>query len=266
MLNLVKNEIYKFFRTKKLYVFMLIVFVYNFLPSLEKIVGTIDEANVIINGQNTAFYMLNFMITNIMPLFIIVSIADMVTGEYVNGTLNIPLIHPVSRIKLLTAKAIALFIPLICLLIFSLLLSYAMGTLIFGWGNQFVYQEVNQSIKDATVYSTQEGIVVTLGSYFISIFPLLAFGMMVMFFALFFNSSGVLVGISLGFLIFLSILGEVVQTIRPYLIINSFSLFKMIFVSQNINDFISTFIITAFYGLGFYFASIYSFSKKDLTY
>ncbi|KJS21395.1 MAG: hypothetical protein VR72_10845 [Clostridiaceae bacterium BRH_c20a] len=68
MLNLVKNEIYKFFRTKKIYVFMLIIFVYNFLPSLEKVTGTIDDANVIINGQNTAFYMLNFMIANIILL------------------------------------------------------------------------------------------------------------------------------------------------------------------------------------------------------
>ena len=264
MLKLIQNEIYKTFKTKKIYVFMFIIFFYNFLPSLEQVMGTIDHAEILINGQSTPFYMLNFMIANIIPIFIIVSMADMITGEYVSGTLILPLLHPVSRTKLLTAKMIALFIPLIFLLVFSLILSYGMGTLIFGWGDYFSYQEPEQSLADATVYSTVDGILVTLGAYFVSIFPLVAFGMMVMFLALHLNSSGVTVGISIGLLIFFNILGAAVEPLIPFLIVNGFGLFKDIYVDQNLIQASRTVIITTIYGGIFFGASIYTFRKKDL--
>lgn len=265
MFNLIKNEVYKMFKTKKILVFMLVIFVYNFLPSLEQVMGTIDQAEVIINGQTTAFYMLNFMISNIFPIFIIISLADMITGEYTNGTLKLALLHPVSRAKLLTAKMIALTLVLFCILVFSLVLSYAMGTLIFGWGDQFSYQDPDQAISDATTYPTKEGIMVTISSYIVSIFPLMSFGMIIMFLALLFNSSGVLAGISIGLVIFLSILGGVVEPIQPYLIVDGFSMFKDIFVLKDVSAFLNSIIVTAIYGMGFFLASIYLFKKKDLT-
>lgn len=266
MFNLISNEVYKLFKTKKLLVFMLIIFVYNFLPSLEQVMGSIDQAEIIINGQTTPFYMLNFMLANILPIFIIVSLADMITGEYANGTLKIALLHPVSRVKLLTAKISALTIVLFCLLFFSLILSYAMGTLTFGWGDQFSFQEPEQAINNAVIYSSQQGVLVTISSYVLSIFPLIAFGMLILFLSLLFNSSGVLAGISIGLVIFLSILGDVIEPIRPYLIINGFSMFKDIFVLKDISVFVRTFIVTTTYGLGFFLATVYLFKKKDLTY
>lgn len=266
MFNLIKNEVYKMFKTKKILVFMLVIFVYNFLPSLEQVMGTIDQAEIVINGQTTPFYMLNFMISNIFPIFIIVSLADMITGEYVNGTLKLALLHPVSRVKLLTAKMIALTLVLFCILIFSLVISYAMGTLIFGWGDQFSYQEPDQLIKNATVYPTIEGIYVTSSSYILSIFPLMAFGMIIMFMALLFNSSGVIAGISIGLVIFLSILGGAVEPIQPYLIVDGFSMFKEIFVLKDMTAFLNAILVTAVYGIGFFLASVYLFKKKDLTY
>ena len=264
MLALIKNEAYKMFKTKKIFVFMLVIFIYNLFPALEQVVGAIDESQIIINGQTTPFYMLNFFLTNILPIFMIVSLADMITGEYVSGTLKMPLLQPVSRTKLLAAKTLALVFVLASLLIFSLILSYVMGTLIFGWGEQFSFQEPEQAIQEATVYSTTEGIMVTVASYLVSIIPLIAFGMIILFLALLFNSSGVTVGISIGFFIFLSILGEAVVAARPYLILNGFQMFKFLFVSQDINSFISTFIMTFIYGAGFFLASILLFKKKDL--
>ncbi|MCK8817605.1 ABC transporter permease [Natroniella sulfidigena] len=245
---------------------MLVILLYNFLPSLEQVMGTIDEAGVVINGQTTPFYMLNFMITNILPLFIIIFMADMITGEYVQGTLKLPLLHPVSRTKLLAAKAIAISIVLLSLLVFSLILSYVLGTAIFGWGDQFIYQEADQTIQEATTYSTSQGIIITLSSYLLSIYPLLAFGMLIMFLALLFNSSGVTAGISIGLIIFLSILGEVIEAIRPYLIINGFALFNILFVERDINYFTITLIVTTLYGIIFYLGSIYLFQNKDLQY
>lgn len=266
MYNLIKNEVYKLFKTKKLYVFMLVIFVYNFLPALEKVMGTINEAEILINGQTTAFYMLNFMIANILPIFMIVSLADMITGEYTGGTLKLPLLQPVSRSKLLTAKMAALTIVLMCLLLFSLTLSYIMGTAIFGWGDYFSYQEPDQPIHEAAVYSTAEGIIVTITSYILSVLPLIAFGMFVMFLALIINSSAVTTGLSIGLVIFLSIFGEVVESIQPYLIINGFGLFKDLFVAKDFNSFSFTIFVTVLYGIGFYLGSIYIFKKKDLLY
>ncbi|MDW7673988.1 MAG: ABC transporter permease [Bacillota bacterium] len=263
MFNLVKNELYKLFKTKKIYVFLFIIFVYNFLPSLEKVMGTIGD-EILINGQTTPFYMLNFMITNIFPIFIIVALADMVTGEYASGTLKLPLLHPVSRVNLLAAKAIALTIVLLFILMFSLILSYIMGTAIFGWGDQFIYQEPDQALQYATFYSTKEGIAITFISYVISAIPLIAFGLVIMFLALIINSSGVLAGLSIGLVIFLSIFGEVVVAIRPFLIIDALSMFKTLFITKNMSYFIVNMIVTALYGIVFFLGSIYLFKNKDL--
>ena len=265
MVKLIRNEVYKLFKTKKLYVFMLVIFIYNFLPSLEEVMGTIDEAEVLINGQTTPFYMLGFMITNILPIFMIVSLADMITGEYADGTLKLPLLHPISRVKLLTAKVIAITLVLICLLVFSLVTSYVMGTLIFGWGDYFSYQEADQLISEATTFSTLEGIFVTLSSYSLSVIPLIAFGMFIVFLTLIFNSSGVVTGISIGLTILMSILGEVITAIQPLLIINGFNLFKFLFIQSDIGFFILSLILTLSYGIGFYLISLYMFHKKDLV-
>lgn len=105
MLSLVKNELIKLFAGKKIYVFMLAIVLANSLIGVESLVGAID---IPVNGQNVPILMLPTIVNILLPLFVIVLVAGMITDEYANGTLKLSLIHPVSRTSLLTAKLLAL--------------------------------------------------------------------------------------------------------------------------------------------------------------
>jgi ABC-type multidrug transport system ATPase subunit len=72
--------------------------------------------------------------------------------------------HLLTRGRLLLAKVMSLIIMITLLLIFPALAGYVLGTIMFGWGAGFNY-EVN-------LYSTYEGVWITLGSHMSSILPL----------------------------------------------------------------------------------------------
>lgn len=256
MLSLVKNELIKLFAGKKIYVFMLAIVLGNSLIGVESLVGAID---IPVNGQNVPILMLPTIVNILLPLFVIVLVAGMITDEYVNGTLKLSLIHPVSRTSLLTAKLLALGVILLYLLAFALLVSYVLGTVFFGWGEQFTYND--------EVYTTTAGIIMTVGSYFISSLPLLTFGTIAMLISLKFSSGGATVGATLGLLLLLAFLGEVIEVIRPYLFVGYFrQLAVHVFETGDLVRIVLGFLVMAGYGITAYLVSIYLFKKKDLAY
>ncbi|MTI83255.1 MAG: hypothetical protein FH756_04975 [Firmicutes bacterium] len=262
MRNLIKNELIKMLANKKLYVGMIIIMAVNLLPLLEKLTGSIGD--VPITGQATPLYMLSTYLNVLMPIFISVLIADMVTEEYVNGTLALSLIHPISRDKLLAAKVLALVVIVILVLLFSMLAGYVFGSLTFGWGEQFVYQDVVAEI-DYT-FTTFDGLLITLGSYLVSVIPLLAFGMLIFLLALHFKGSGALVGISIGLVIMLSFLGEIAEGLRPFLINHYFALFKYTFLTQDFTQITNSILVLGIYGIFPFVLGIRLFRKKDIVY
>jgi ABC-2 type transport system permease protein len=262
LLNLIKNELIKILANKKLYVGMAIIVVVNLLPLLEKLTGSIGD--IPINGQVTPLYMLSTYLNILMPIFISVLIADMVTDEYVNGTLALSLIHPVSRSKLMIAKVLALVVIITLVLLFSLLVGFVLGSLIFGWGEQFVYQDVVAEIN--YTFTTFEGLLVTLGSYAISVIPLLAFGMLIFLLSHHFKGGGALVGISIGLVIMLSFLGEIAQGLRPFLINHYFALFKYTFLTKDIAQITTSILVLGIYSILPFALGIRLFKKKDIVY
>lgn len=256
MFSLVKNEVIKIFAGKKIYVISVIIILANLLAWMESLVGTID---ILINGQNISLHMLGTIMNIIMPIFMIILVGDMFTAEYVNGTLKLPLLHPVSRMKLITAKAIALIIPVFVLTIFSIIISYLLGSIYFGWGDIFIFEDVE--------YSTIAGIILTINSYLISIIPVYTFSLVLMFLSMFFNSTGAFAGASFGLIILLSFFGEVINALKPYLIIHYFNdLFRIVFFEGDPVNIAIAFVVIPVYGLCSYLLSIYLFRKKDLLY
>lgn len=255
MLNLIRNEAIKVFLGKKLYVLMLGILLANSLIGVESLVGSIEMP---VNGQNVPIYMLPTIVNILMPLFIIVLVAGMVTDEYVSGTLKLTLIQPVSRRDFITAKLFALGTLIVYLLSFSLATSYLMGTIFFGWGEQFIYE--------GEFFQTATGVMVTVGSYFISSLPLMVFGSLVILVSLQFNSSGAAVGTSLGLLLIVAFLGEIMPVIRPFLFVNYFRQFAvLIFQTGDMPGAALGVLVMAGYGLGSYLVTVYLFNRKDLV-
>lgn len=255
MFVLVRNEIFKIFAYKKIYVFIFILTMFTLLPLLELETGAIS---FVINGQNLPLYMLGTF-NSIIPIFIIVTLGDLITDEYINGTLKLPLLHPVPRTKLLTAKFLALTVSVTILLLVSLIVSYVIGTALFGWGDQLQFNDV--------VLATKVGFLSTIGAYISSVLPLMAFAAVVMFICLHFASSGAAVATSIGLLLGLSVAGQIVADLRPYLVITYFSEFpNTLFFTGSSSKIIQALVTMMIYGVSFYLSSILTFKKKDLLY
>jgi len=253
MINILKNELFKLFVQKKIYIFMGLMFIMTLISAL---VFKFAEIDIIISAQSFPLEALKMNIDMLLPIFITILIADMITDEYRAGTLKLPLIHPVSRKKLLNAKILTLIIASIILLLFLLIISYILGVIMFEWGAGFTFNEIT--------YSNVQGIWMTICSYFISVLPILAYGLIIILISLILTSSGAVVGIAIGILFAFSILIQVSEILRPYLLTYYFSFFAMLLKNPLSMEIILGLFVIGVYSTIAYIASVRLFIKKDI--
>lgn len=248
-----QNELIKLHATKKVYTFMAVIFVMELVPVFLTLLSFIKTQD----GQSYPSLFFGLLCSLMLPIFLTVLIADMITEEYATGTLGLSLIHPVSRAKLWAAKILTLFFIIILILSYTVLLGYFIGTIFFGWGSGFADQGI--------LYSTKEGIVIIVGSYLSSSIPLLAYCTLVSFLAILFKSSSVLVGSSIGFLLTSNLLGFLAEEVEPYLINSYFKGFaELIFFAKDVPAITFAIQVILTYGVIFYLAGTMLFKKKDL--
>lgn len=131
MTGLIKNELLKLAHNRKTYGFILALLMINIIPVLLTLLIGIRT----MDGQSYPSTLYGFTVSWVLPLFLIAIIAELITEEYSAGTLSLSLVHPVTRVQLITAKAVAIFILILAGLLYALLLGYGIGTLFFGWGS-----------------------------------------------------------------------------------------------------------------------------------
>ena len=238
-----------------MYIFMVIMLGMALIPAF---IYKYAETNVTMEGQRFPLDILKSNLEMLLPIFLSILIADLITDEYKDGTLKLPLIHPISRTSLLNSKIASLAIALLVLIFFSLISSYIIGFIFFGAGEGLnIYGET---------YSTGYGFLVTMFSHLIAIIPLLAFGMVIVLLSLNMSSSGGVVGASIGIIFGLNILGQLSKTIRPYLINTYFSLHGIILNSSSQISLSKSIIVIFSYGVISYLISLKIFNKKDIIY
>lgn len=255
MLNIVKNELFKVFAKKKVYIFMAILFVLSVLPCVASL---ILKNGAEITGQMLAISQLTMLTDLLIPIFITILISDLYTEEYADGTLKLQLMHPVSRGKLLSSKMITLAMTIMILLIFSMISGYIVGTAFFGWGDQFAIDDV--------AYSTGSGILLTFGSYMVSVIPMISFGAFVLLITLQFTSGGAAVGTSIGVFIILTYTSQFIEEAKPFIINNFFDVFYLFINNSEIKNIVNAFTVIAIYGIGSYIISSFIFHRKEILY
>lgn len=200
-----------------------------------------------INGQNFPLLLIdNF--PYLFVIFIAVFIADSWVDEYRTGALKLSLLRPVNRIAFLSAKVVSLLVCSGVIMGFALTSAYAVGTLIFGWGE-------NAGI----------GIVLlTLKSGAVTLLPVLGFGLLISFIAILTDNMGVTIGGALGLMIFSQML-EASGGLRDYSIIYLMrSFYKNLFVQYTQEVVIMNVAVIAAYILTFYVGCVLAFLKKDV--
>ena len=166
---LLKNELYKLFRTKKLYIFMGIDLFFLAFNLLGYQPGNNNTIWTFTYGQSAPMALTDIF-TLFMSFFIPIFIADSFAGEYRQGTLKLSLLHPVSRLCLLKAKLGSLLVLLLILTVFFVTAAYAIGVFHLGWGDGFEY--------NGSLYTPVHGMFITFGSYLLLIFPAMAYGLL----------------------------------------------------------------------------------------
>ena len=141
MLKSVKCELYKGFSQLKMLVFLIVM-------ALAPIVGAVgsillSKSNEIISNPSFGealrvtnldlpIKMLNGLVDFIVPVFIIILVADSITEEYIHGTLKLSLMVPMTRVKCIVSKLIALGVEIAVMLGVLLIFSYIAGFIFFG--------------------------------------------------------------------------------------------------------------------------------------
>ncbi len=262
MLRLVNNEISRMFAKKKMFIFILILLAFTLTLSIGiksvQLIGNLPPEEVPqMTGQDMPMALLAAGIDFLLPVFLIILISDMFTEEYKNGTLKLPLLHPVSRQKVFLSKILALTIFVLILIVFQMITGYLVGTLFFEWGEGLNF--INQ------VFEPTKGILLTIQSYGMSMLPILAFGMLVTLLSILINNSGAVVGSSIGIVFIFNIAGQLSDKISPYLINTHFKWFINLFQQGVSKTVIFSLTIILIYALVFLSASLWSFKRKDIV-
>lgn len=215
-----------------------------------------QNADMVINGLSFPLTVLAG-IGEMIAIFVIILVADMITDEYVTGTLKLNLLHPVSRTRFWFAKALSLLLAIGILLGFTLGSSLVIGTIIGGIGD---------SLKIAGhTFSPIPGLLATSAAFFSTAIPLWSYALLVMFFAIHLTSTGSVIGVGMGLYFFMAILGQVWGAGRPYLLNTYINIYGYVFTGQWKQVITGVLVILLYGGLG-YLLGLYSFKRKDLLY
>ncbi len=242
MLSLIKNELFKIFHSKKIYVFGFIITAIAIIGSIaiKKNVSA-SEINIHLISQ----FMLMALMQSIMVIFSVVLISDMITDEYKCGTLKLPMLHPVSRLHYFAAKVISVFIITLLMLLYTLVISYILNLVVLGTGGAVKATEFLKVLR----------------YYVLSTLPLLAFDMIIFFIAINLASGGAVIGLSLGLYFGLQIAGQLIQGLDKYLITTYITLFVNTTPKETL---IEGLIAIGIYSFVFYLISNFIFKRKDI--
>lgn len=259
MYALLKNELYKAFRLKKVYYLMLIALIMEAAIALRfKFGGGLAGAPAI-NGQSFPLLLFDDL-PYLMVIFVAVFIADIWVDEYKSGALKMTLLRPVNRSRLLNAKVASLFCSSAAVIAFALVSSYIVGTAAFGWGESTILHDAEYSIIGNTEYSTLAGIALTLKAGAATLFPVLGFGFLVMFLALCTDSLGMTIGGALGFAL---VSKAIIRKYSVFYLMRAF--YKNLLFGFTWNIVLENVAVIALYTIIFYTGSRLLFGRKDLV-
>ncbi|MGI6668328.1 MAG: ABC transporter permease [Acetivibrionales bacterium] len=244
---LVGNELYKSFRSKKIYIILLILFAVTLLTGIMiKHDKDLEESGLIEKYGGPMFPVTNlYGITEILfPIFIILFVTAMITDEYQNGTFKLPLLHGCTRSQMFHAKLLSQFSLIVILFLSTFIFSYISGTIL--WGSKvFSYNEFIAGLK----------------RYGLTLLPFLAFTLVVYFIGLNISNSGIAIGTALTLVFVSAIIGQFLKEANPYLITFYFKAFLLDLTNAEI---IKGCFVSFGYGLLFYGLSRFSLANMDI--
>lgn len=205
MISIIGNELYKIFRSKRIYIFLAILLVFsvgiaflvsNITPSEQISAEMID----MLKGPYFPAQILSIISDLLLPIFATLIITFLISDEYDNGTLKLPLLHGFSRGRVIISKVIAGILVTVLMLLFVLVAAYGMGLLL--WGSRVV--DSGQFVN-------------TLKAYSLTVLPFITLILLTAFIAILVKNSGIVIGVMVAIFVLGSFVSGVFPNVSTYL-------------------------------------------------
>ena len=192
MAGYLRYEFYKQKKNKYYYLFFIIILASNITKAIPLINTDINWASFpLLAVPGTVLFLV---------LFTIFLATDLVASEYEKGILKLPIMINGKRKKLIKAKLLSLIIWIILLVVFDIGSSYIVGKVLLKQGTTLVLDGQNILTKGVEIKGIEATITVIISELSI-IFPLISFGILMVFISLLVRKSSLVMGI--GFLYYI---------------------------------------------------------------
>jgi|GEM_PF-1368585 len=181
MLKVFKNEMIKMISGKKLYIFSVILIASIIIMAL--LCKSIPSVKI--GPQNfVAQMIMNGMIMEpLIPIFMILVAAEIITEDYSSGTMKFTLMTPIRKIDVFAGKLLFMGVYIVILMAICFVSSYIVQIFFCGLGGSSIFFKT---------------FIYNLKCFVVVIPPLIAFSAIVGFISLFITSSGAVIGIGIG--------------------------------------------------------------------
>ncbi|MDD2393684.1 MAG: ABC transporter permease [Eubacteriales bacterium] len=240
-------EIIKMYRRKKIRVILILsVAVIVFVQLISSVVR--GRLGILWNTSSVfPITVLSVISYTLIPLLIILLIIDAFTNEFSHNTMKLSVTRPVSRFKIYLSKLTAIAVLIFFNLITVMILSSFVGVL---------FNPVSFSLS---------GFIRILVSYIVTMFPMIAFAVVIAFFANIFKSSASVFFTSVLIFLISSALGLIFSRISGMFLTSSLDWYKLwISNSMPIGKIVSQFTMMTGYVILFLSAGYYKFDRRDL--
>lgn len=214
MLRLLKNEFIKMGNDKKFYIYLVTTALS--IIAMAFIVISISKTRTMFDMNVHTFVkeiLGGTVLSPLIPIFIILTVSDVITKDYSNGTMKFSLLTPIKKSHLILSKLIFICLYTMILLVFSFIVSYIVGFLIIGAGD---------------IPSSNSLFISNIKCYLVSILPLFAFAMVLSLAAMFMNSGSSMIGAGFGIYFVMTIIDNLVKNSMYYTFTGGFSAWRLI--------------------------------------
>lgn len=204
MKKLFENEMYKIFKSKRIYIFCgILAFVALVFSLIVKQVYMAGQFGEDITLKELAVqYPLQLLSTVsdlLLPIFATLMITFLIADEYNEGTLKLSILSGYGRNRIIISKVLAVIVATVIMLVVVYITSYLGSFLAFG--SAVIQNDVGYNIA----------------AYIWSLLPLITWIVFNFFLALYIKNSGIIVGVVVGITLVSSILSSMLPRISSYI-------------------------------------------------
>lgn len=197
MRDLLSVEFFKLFRQNRTYYALAAIFVVEIFIFLGAYIQGSDILDVLLMNLKESFYfegnllngnLLVYLVLNTLwfhlPLLLMIVVADMLTSEYKDRTLQTVMLQPIAKWKYILSKYIVAILFTIMVVLFLAISSFIASRALFGNGDLVVY------INGLNFFESDEATLRLLYAFFSGMISMLFFSIVSLTLAIFFRDSG----------------------------------------------------------------------------